>query len=1428
MPITAAGAYAFYVSYSPVPEFSTEVRPPEGRVQTPLHYFNVAPNVKLNGHSLTLESLSSITAISKFMGRFPDDWYRHLRHIGRRGYNMVHFTPLMQRGKSDSPFSIYDQLTFDPSIFPSGERDVARMLERMEEEYGLLALTDVVWNHTAHNSKWLQEHPEAGYNVATAPWLQSALELDDALLEYSRSLGMIGLPVELNTHDNLLAIMQGMREHVIDKVRLWEFYPVDIASTRDAILDIYKQGAGEIPTLSGFDGDVKSWDLVQRAEYLRQAGLSNRTLLTERYGRKLDPQVGAALLSAIYGTYNDQSLSTVKDDLSKLLDEVNLPLFQEFDNDVIEIFSQLYNRMKYLFLDDHGPKLGPVTETNPLVETYFTRLPLNETTKRHDLKYLNLVNNGWAWNANAMRDNAGPHSRAYLLRQMIVWGDCVKLHYGQKYDDNPYLWDYMIKYTRLMAKYFSAFRIDNCHSTPLHVAERLLHEARSVRPDLIVFAELFTGNEQDDYLFAKRLGLNALIREAMQSWSPDELSRLVHRHGGRPIGSFDTDFPRDPFQTKSGDYVKRISSNSINALFMDCTHDNEMPTQKREARDTLPNAALVSMCASATGSVVGYDDIYPEHVNVVSETRPYAVPSEKDLNFVGPGGIGGLKALLNRYHTMMAINGYDETHVHHDGPFISVHRVDPISRKGVLLITHTAFPGNGFGTPAPVHLGFAKTELMGAWRLEVDDRPQTRELVFGNKHFLTGLPSATVEIAGVTVTAEGNGSVIRLPDEFCPGSIALFETSMLTIESSEKLAVFLSTGAEKACASLDLVEINYVLYRCEAEERDSTNGLDGVYNIPGFGPLVYAGLQGWWSLLEDIIKYNDMGHPLSQHLRKGKWALDYIIRRMEHGIVKQGFTHLQPLADWLRSRVDVIRDMPFFLLPRCFATIVQTAFYAVWTRAISLLSDHIQPCQPIIQQLAMVSVQQVGIVQSASLYPTKQVPSMAAGLPHFATDWARCWGRDIFIALRGLLLCTGRYDVAKEHILAFASVLKHGMVPNLLSSGKMPRYNSRDSVWFFLQAIQDYADVVPDGISILKERVARRFLPYDDTWFPYDDERAYSQSSTVADIIQEVFQRHAWGLSFREWNAGPELDRQMKQEGFQIDVHVDWTNGLIFGGNQWNCGTWQDKMGESELAGNKGFPGTPRDGAAIEITGLLFSALRWVSSLCEANLYEPDGVEMGTYGGKKIGFGAWAELIQTNFERCYHVPLSSADDAHYDLDPRIVNHRGIYKDLYRSGKSYEDYQLRPNFAIALTVAPSLFKYPQRALHALALADKVLRGPLGMATLDPSDMAYRPDYDNGADSTDFATAKGRNYHQGPEWLWPTGYFLRALLRFDLARRQSADERTETFQLLTRRLLGCKKALARSPWKGLTELTNGCGKFCHDSVSTVFMSDHKEFY
>jgi glycogen debranching enzyme len=109
------------------------------------------------------------------------------------------------------------------------------------------------------------------------------------------------------------------------------------------------------------------------------------------------------------------------------------------------------------------------------------------------------------------------------------------------------------------------------------------------------------------------------------------------------------------------------------------------------------------------------------------------------------------------------------------------------------------------------------------------------------------------------------------------------------------------------------------------------------------------------------------------------------------------------------------------------------------------MSEFVSTGHTFTQDLALCSVQMHGLVKTASLDPSKATPSLAAGLPHFSAEWARCWGRDVFISLRGLFLNTGNYLDAKRHILAFASTVKHGLIPNLLDSLRKPRRVS-DSV----------------------------------------------------------------------------------------------------------------------------------------------------------------------------------------------------------------------------------------------------------------------------------------------------------------------------------------------------------------------------------------------
>jgi len=73
--------------------------------------------------------------------------------------------------------------------------------------------------------------------------------------------------------------------------------------------------------------------------------------------------------------------------------------------------------------------------------------------------------------------------------------------------------------------------------------------------------------------------------------------------------------------------------------------------------------------------------------------------------------------------------------------------------------------------------------------------------------------------------------------------------------------------------------------------------------------------------------------------------------------------------------------------------------------------------------------------------------TIIAGYP-----WFGDWGRDTFIALRGLCLATGRIDDALQILTSWAELVSEGMLPNFFPDATgAPEYNSADaSLWYVI------------------------------------------------------------------------------------------------------------------------------------------------------------------------------------------------------------------------------------------------------------------------------------------------------------------------------------------------------------------------------------------
>jgi glycogen debranching enzyme len=152
----------------------------------------------------------------------------------------------------------------------------------------------------------------------------------------------------------------------------------------------------------------------------------------------------------------------------------------------------------------------------------------------------------------------------------------------------------------------------------------------------------------------------------------------------------------------------------------------------------------------------------------------------------------------------------------------------------------------------------------------------------------------------------------------------------------------------------------------------------------------------------------------------------------------------------------------------------------------------------------------------------------------------------------------------------------------------------------------------------------------------------------------------------------------------------------------------------------------------------------------------------------------------------------------------------------------------------MAVAPELFD-ARRAARALATFEARLLGRLGAKTLDAADWAFRPNYSSGAEAAaDRATVGGWNYHQGPEWLWPVGYFLRARLRFPPNGRALPDDPAggdglgpsparpwpsgaDARRWVYARLAEHRRHVEESAEGALPELTHAGGGFCAASCA-----------
>lgn len=500
-------------------------------------------------------------------------------------------------------------------------------------------------------------------------------------------------------------------------------------------------------------------------------------------------------------------------------------------------------------------------------------------------------------------------------------------------------------------------------------------------------------------------------------------------------------------------------------------------------------------------------------------------------------------------------------------------------------------------------------------------------------------------------------------------------------------------------------------------------------------------------------------------------------------------------------------------------------------------------------------------------------PSMCAGFPHFSVDYMRNWGRDTFISFMGLV---SNSEVSGMDIIrTYAMVVRHGLVPNLLASGASPRYNARDAAWHFLNCVAKTVmkckqEAVDSGRSE-REAVEKILNMPIFMLFPSDNQGDYNVESVYDDrlntnisvyilkpqyrnlytikplksVIMHMLSCHLKGINFREWNAGHSIDSKMRHSGFDITAGVLYGRDLrgsspefrdvpvfITGGSVFNCGTWMDKMGESERSGNYGVPSTPRYGCAVELQGLCHSLLVCLTDRAVGEVFFEGVKSSNSQIVTPELLLSWRRALETEFERFFYVP---GDKSKYKMgyikDTLIVDndpHTNVNIDLnseearYVIGKQIQDpeHLLRPNYCTALAASPSIMRN-ELAVEVLHTARELLvqNGSIGAETLTSRDEQYVGYYDQGNDGTDSRVARGFSYHNGPEWVHMYGHLLCAEVRSGVYDKSNGFNSRGFYAALTNVSSWLQRERnVNGMFNSVPELTNANGSPCPASCAS----------
>jgi glycogen debranching enzyme len=183
--------------------------------------------------------------------------------------------------------------------------------------------------------------------------------------------------------------------------------------------------------------------------------------------------------------------------------------------------------------------------------------------------------------------------------------------------------------------------------------------------------------------------------------------------------------------------------------------------------------------------------------------------------------------------------------------------------------------------------------------------------------------------------------------------------------------------------------------------------------------------------------------------------------------------------------------------------------------------------------------------------------TIVAGYPWF-TDW----GRDTFIALRGVCLATGPIDEARRILLEWAGAVSEGMLPNRFPDrGEAPEYNSVDaSLWYVVAVGETLRAAEAAGRPLLAVERRRLVEAVEAILEGYSRGTRYGIGAGADGLLAAGVPgvQLTWmDAKVGEWVVTPRI-------GKPVEVQALWANALAVGAGF--SGRWQQALARARSA----------------------------------------------------------------------------------------------------------------------------------------------------------------------------------------------------------------------------------------------------------------------